>query len=122
MSLEVWLALSHASFSMDPAERPGEDLTVDLAIEKLSDSLRDAEYAIPVTHGRTFTWRRCAFQAHASPAQFPRDVQYVVDKLAAEKPWRMGRYTPCGKLQAEVVESLRNTSWTPLLLLFAVDS
>jgi hypothetical protein len=85
--------------AMDTGARPGEDLTVDVAIEKLSQSLRDAEYAIPVTHGRTFTWRRCAFQAHASPAQFPRDVQYVVDKLASEKPWRHGRYTPCGELE-----------------------
>ena len=88
-------------FRLSMDARPGEDLTVDLAIEKLSDSLRDAEYAIPVTHGQTFTWRRCAFQAHASPAQFPRDVQYVVDKLATEKPWRQGRYTPCGKLKLQ---------------------
>ena len=61
--------MSAPDTSAQPA-RPGDELSVDEAIQKLSDSLRDAEYAIPITHGAQFVWRRCTFQAHASPAQF----------------------------------------------------
>ena len=72
-----------------------DDNNVDDALEKLTNSLRGAEYAIPVTHGKPSVWRRCKFQSHASPAQFPRDVQYVIDKLRGEAPWSKGRYHPC---------------------------
>ena len=67
----------------------------DDAIQKLSNSLRGAEYAIPITHGAEFIWRRCKFQSHACPAEFPRDVQYVIEKLRNEVPWSKGRYHPC---------------------------
>ena len=81
--------------SMQQKDPRDEELTVDDALEKLSHSLRDAKYAIPITHGAQFVWRNSKFQAHASPAQFPRDVQYVIDKLSTERPWNRGRYHPC---------------------------
>ena len=101
--------MSAPDTSAQPA-RPGDELSVDEAIQKLSDSLRDAEYAIPITHGAQFVWRRCTFQAHASPAQFPRDVQYVIDKLASETPWRKGRYHPCAYRLSSGDPMIRNIS------------
>jgi putative IMPACT (imprinted ancient) family translation regulator len=89
-----------------------DELEVEDAIQRLTQSLRGAEYAIPITHGTPFVWRRCKFQAHASPAQFPRDVQYVIDKLREESPWSKGRYNPC---------AYRLTSGDPMIQRIDVD-
>ena len=102
----------HQVNSYDSTVSQPDDLDVEDAIQRLTQSLRDAEYAIPLTHGTPIIWRRCKFQAHASPAQFPRDVQYVIDKLRQDKPWSKGRYFPC---------AYRLTSGDPMIQKIGVD-
>ena len=104
--------LNTYSSSADSNDDEDIELDVENAIEKLTESLRGAEYAIPITHGRPFVWRRCKFQAHASPAQFPRDVQYVMDKLRGTKPWSNARYHPC---------AYRLSSGDPMIQQIGVD-
>jgi hypothetical protein len=65
------------------------------AICKLSLSLQQAEFAIPITHGESRMWRKAKFQAHAAPVRYLADVEYVVQQLSTSLPWSNANFQAC---------------------------
>jgi hypothetical protein len=65
------------------------------AICKLSMSLKQSEFAIPITHGETRTWKKTKFQGHAAPVRYLEDVEYVIHQLSESPPWSLSTSNPC---------------------------
>ena len=59
------------------------------AICKLSMSLKQSEFAIPITHGETRIWKKTKFQGHAAPVRYLEDVEYVINQLSQSPPWSL---------------------------------
>ena len=65
------------------------------AMCKLSASLKQSEFAIPITHGATRVWKKTKFQGHAAPVRYLEDVEYVINQLSQSPPWSTATSNPC---------------------------
>ena len=65
------------------------------AVCKLSMNLKQAEFAIPITHGETRVWKKAKFQGHAAPVRYLEDVEYVVQQLQSSLPWSSAKFHAC---------------------------
>ena len=65
------------------------------AMCKLSASLKQSDFAIPITHGATRVWKKTKFQGHAAPVRYLEDVEYAINQLSQSPPWSTATSNPC---------------------------
>ena len=57
------------------------------AQQTFADSLRSADYNVPITHCDSVEFKGCVFQGHAAAIQEHEDVGVVIEKLKSVRPW-----------------------------------
>ena len=57
------------------------------AQQTFADSLRNADYNVPITHCDSVEFKGCIFQGHAAAIQEHEDVGVVIEKLKSVRPW-----------------------------------